>query len=74
MYFEVKAFSNGVRRFENLDNIDELNTFIFEREQLGFTKFIIKSFDQNGFRKRRFVRINEFGTLIKMWKREAVMR
>ena len=54
MYFEVKAFRNGLRRFENLDNINELNQFVYDRIELGFNKFIIKSFDCNGYRKTRF--------------------
>lgn len=56
MYFEVKAFSKGVRRFENLDNIDELNIFVDKyAHEKGFDKFIVKSFDSTGFRKRRFL-------------------
>ena len=54
MYFSVKAFNGGKRRFENLDNINELNEFVADWSAKGFTKFVIKSFDQNGFRKKRF--------------------
>ena len=54
MYFSVKAFKNEARRFENLDNIDELNEFVDKYNELGYTKFIIKSFDSDGFRKKRF--------------------
>ena len=54
MYFEVKAFKGIKRRFENLDNIDELNEFVDKFYQKGFNKFIVKSFDQDGFRKKKF--------------------
>jgi len=54
MYFEIKAFRGTVRRFENLDNVNELNVFIDEYEQLGFDKFIIRAFDCNGYRSRSF--------------------
>jgi len=54
MYFEVKAFAGTTRRFENLDSIDELNEFVAERVEMGFNKFVIKSFDSDGFRKKRF--------------------
>ena len=56
MYFEVKAFKGIERRFENLDNIDELNKFVDKFYQKGFNKFIVKSFDQDGFRKKKFFR------------------
>jgi hypothetical protein len=65
MYFSVKAFKGTVRRFENLDNINELNTFCYEWSEKGFTKMVIKSFDENGFRKKRFVKY-ENGNLIKL--------
>ena len=55
----VKAFNKGTRRFENLDNIDELNTFVWDWYNKGFTKFVVKSFDQDGFRKRRFISYGE---------------
>ena len=55
MYFEVKAFNKQVRRFENLDNVEELNIFVSAWFDKGFNKFVIKSFDSNGFRKRRFL-------------------
>ncbi len=58
MYFEVKAFNKQVRRFENLDNMNELNEFVADFSGRGYNKFIIKSFDQNGFRKRRFYVVN----------------
>lgn len=54
MYFEIKAFKGIERRFENLDNIDELNEFVDKFYQKGFNKFIVKSFDQDGFRKKKF--------------------
>lgn len=55
IYFSIKAFNGTKRRFENLDNIDELNEFIAAYTEKGFTKFIIRSFDSDGFRKRRFL-------------------
>jgi len=54
MYFSIKAFKGTKRRFENLDNINELNIFIDEYEQLGFDKFIIKAFDSEGLKSRSF--------------------
>lgn len=54
MYFEVKAFKGIKRRFENLDNLDELNEFVDKFYQKGFNKFIVKSFDQDGLRKKKF--------------------
>jgi hypothetical protein len=54
MYFEVKAFKGIKRRFENLDNIEELNVFFDKFQGKGYNKFIVKSFDQLGFRKRIF--------------------
>ena len=66
-YFEVKAFKGATRRFENLDNIDELNQFVDHWSyEMGYNKFVIKSFDSNGYRKTKFVVINEFGKLIKL--------
>ncbi len=59
MYFDVKAFNKGTRRFENLDSIDELNEFVWDWYSKGFTKFVIKSYDENGFRQRRFVSYGE---------------
>jgi hypothetical protein len=55
MYFSVKAFQGTTRRFENLDNTQELNEFVADRIELGFTKFIVKSYDENGHRKTRFM-------------------
>jgi uncharacterized protein YutD len=55
MYFTVKAFNGIKRRFENLDNINELNEFVAEYTEKGFSKFIVKSFDSNGYRKTRFL-------------------
>ena len=59
MYFEIKAFNKGIRRFENLDNIEELNQFVWDYFQKGYTKFIVRSFDHNGFRKRRLFLKND---------------
>jgi len=55
-YYEVKAFKEGRRRFENLDSIDELNEFVNKFSALGFNKFIVKSFDSEGFSRKRFFR------------------
>jgi len=54
MYFSIKAFKGIKRRFENLDNINELNVFVDEYEQLGFNKFVIKAFDCEGLKSRSF--------------------
>lgn len=54
MYFSVKAFNSTVRRFENLDNINELNEFVAEYLERGFTKFVVRSFDQDGARFKSF--------------------
>ena len=66
MYFDVKAFNKGKRRFENLDNIDELNTFVWEWYNKGFTKFVIKSYDESGFRRRRFISYGDDFTMNKI--------
>lgn len=50
MYFSVKAFNGTTRRFENLDNLFELNAFVAERIQMGYTKFLVKAYDQDGMR------------------------
>ena len=49
MYFAVKAFKSTTRRFENLDSLNELNQFMVERIDMGFNKFVVKSYDENGF-------------------------
>jgi uncharacterized protein YutD len=54
MYFSIKAFSPSARRFENLDNLQELNDFVNEYVSRGFTKFIVKSYDENGPRFTSF--------------------
>ncbi len=54
MYFEVHAYNGTTRRFENLDNLCELNTFANEFGQKGFTKFVVKSFDADGYRSTLF--------------------
>lgn len=54
MYFSVKAFSASTRRFENLDNLQELNEFVNDYVSRGFTKFIVKSYDENGARFSSF--------------------
>lgn len=65
MYFEVKAFNKGVRRFENLDNFQELQDFCAKYSALGFNKLIVKAFDSNGFISRTFYRLDEEGQFIK---------
>lgn len=54
MYFSIKAFKGATRRFENLDNINELNEFVATFSENGFNKFVIRSFDENGFRFKSF--------------------
>ena len=54
MFFSVKAFNATARRFENLDNLDELNTFVAEYVGRGFSKFIVKAYDENGPRSVSF--------------------
>jgi|TARA_Y100000033_G_C2685189_1_gene81037 hypothetical protein len=54
MIFEVKAYNGTQRRFENLDNLEELNDFCNEWGQKGFTKFIVKAFDVTGLRSTNF--------------------
>ncbi len=58
MYYSIKAFNGTQRRFENLDNIYELNEFVYEFWKNGFNKFIVRSFDSDGFRKRTFMVTN----------------
>ena len=53
-YFEVKAFRNGIRRFENLDNMEELQEFCHKYSSLGFNKLIVKAFNSQGFVSRNF--------------------
>ena len=66
MYFSIKAFNGTNRRFENLDNIQELNEFVEKFGHNGeFDKFIVKSFDQDGFRKKVFYTLKN-GLLIKL--------
>jgi UDP-N-acetylmuramate-alanine ligase len=68
MYFSIKAFNGTNRRFENLDNIQELNEFVENFGHNGvFNKFVIKSFDQDGFRKKVFYVLKN-GLLIKLSK------
>jgi len=50
MYFSVKAFNGTTRRFENLDNLFELDQFVAERIPMGYTKFLVKAYDQDGIR------------------------
>ena len=66
MYFSIKAFNGTQRRFENLDNIQELNEFVEKFGHNGvFNKFIVKSFDEAGFRKKVFYTLKG-GNLIKL--------
>ncbi len=66
MYFSVKAFSASTRRFENLDNFQELNEFVNDYVSRGFTKFIVKSYDENGARFASF-----FSTIANSHNEEA---
>jgi hypothetical protein len=50
MFFSIKAFNGTATRFENLDNLQELNEFVNEFTTRGFTKFVVKSYDENGAR------------------------
>ena len=54
MFFSIKAFNGTATRFENLDNVQELNDFVNEYTTRGFTKFVVKSYDQDGPRKVNF--------------------
>lgn len=67
MYFEVKAFRNGKRRFENLDNLQELQNFCAEYSAKGFTKLIVKAFDCEGFKSRNFYTFID-GSFVKFHK------
>jgi hypothetical protein len=67
MYFEVKAFNNGTRRFENLDNFQELQEFCGKYSALGFTKLIVKAFNSEGFKTRNFYTFLD-GQFIKIHK------
>ena len=58
MYFSIKAYSATTTRFENLDNIQELNDFVNDFTPRGFSKFIVKAYDENGPRS-----INFFSTM-----------
>lgn len=69
MYFSVKAFNSTARRFENLDNVNELNTFVAEYMEKGFTKFIIKSFDCDGPRFTSFYNTDAAGLLNRISKK-----
>jgi hypothetical protein len=68
MYFEVKAFRKGVRRFENLDSFQELQEFCAKYMELGFNKLIVKAFDSNGFKSRNFYNLDADGQYIKFHK------
>tara|TARA_R110000787_G_scaffold126553_2_gene237883 strand:- start:1950 stop:2162 length:213 start_codon:yes stop_codon:yes gene_type:complete len=65
MYFEAKAFNKGTRRFENLDNFQELQDFCAKYVELGFNKLIVKAFDCDGFRSRSFYTLDSAGQFIK---------
>lgn len=68
MYFEAKAFNRGTRRFENLDNFQELQDFCAKYVELGFNKLIVKAFDCNGFKSRTFYSLDEYGQFIKFYR------
>ena len=68
MYFDIKAFKSNARRFENLDSIHELNVFVHEYLEMGFTKFIINSYDEQGKRCKNFYNLDYNGWLNKLSK------
>ena len=68
MYFETKAFNQGTRRFENLDNFNELQEFCAKYSALGFNKLIVKAFDSNGFKSRTFYNLDADGQYIKFYR------
>jgi hypothetical protein len=68
MYFDIKAFKQTTRRFENLDSIHELNVFVHEYLEMGFNKFIINSYDENGARFKNFYSVDFNGWLNKLSK------
>ena len=68
MYFETKAFNKGTRRFENLDNFNELQEFCAKYSALGFNKLIVKAFDSNGFKSRTFYNLDADGQYIKLYR------
>jgi hypothetical protein len=68
MYFEAKAFNKGTRRFENLDNFQELQDFCAKYVELGFNKLIVKAFDSNGFKSRTFYNLDKDGQFINFYR------
>lgn len=68
MYFEAKIFNKGTRRFENLDNFNELQEFCAKYCALGFNKLIVKAFDSNGFKSRTFYSLDDSGQYIKFYR------
>lgn len=74
MYFSIKAFKGTARRFENLDNINELNEFVAEYGDKGYSKFVIRSFDENGPRVKSFYVINGCGHLVRIHKTSVKSR
>tara|TARA_R110002049_G_scaffold222588_1_gene394271 strand:+ start:511 stop:723 length:213 start_codon:yes stop_codon:yes gene_type:complete len=68
MYFETKVFNKGVRRFENLDNFNELQQFCAKYSALGFNKLIVKAFDSNGFKSRTFYNLDMDGQYVRFYR------
>tara|TARA_R110002050_G_scaffold269907_1_gene412368 strand:- start:1766 stop:1978 length:213 start_codon:yes stop_codon:yes gene_type:complete len=68
MYFETKVFNKGVRRFENLDNFNELQQFCVKYSALGFNKLIVKAFDSNGFKSRTFYNLDMDGQYVRFYR------
>tara|TARA_R110000782_G_scaffold40108_2_gene92683 strand:- start:1377 stop:1595 length:219 start_codon:yes stop_codon:yes gene_type:complete len=68
MYFSIKAFRQTTTRFENLDSIHELNEFVHERLEMGYNKFIIKSFDEDGSRYKVYYNVDFNGWLHRLSK------
>ena len=68
MYFSVKAFNKGTKRFENLDNFNELQEFCAKYSALGFNKLIVKAFDSNGFKSRTFYNLDADGQYINFYR------
>jgi hypothetical protein len=68
MYFSIKAFRSTTRRFENLDNIEEVNTFVHEYIAMGYNKFILHCYDESGALGKVFYHTDHTGWLTKLAK------
>lgn len=58
MYFSAKArnFHTGHERFENLDNWDEVLTFLYQWTMRGHRTFEVTAFNENGKLKTKTYR------------------